>query len=128
MSEQTLDLVQAIRERLRAAVRRITLADFLFGLVLTLGVVAALWLVSAAVEAGFWLGVTPRTVFFWGFLAVVAGLAGTFLVLPLLRLAGVLRGPSEEAVARRIGARYPEVSDRLVNLLHLVEVLPPHAQ
>ncbi len=121
MSEQTLDLVQAIRERLRAAVRRITLADFLFGLVLTLGVVAALWLVSAAVEAGFWLGVTPRTVFFWGFLAVVAGLAGTFLVLPLLRLAGVLRGPSEEAVARRIGARYPEVSDRLVNLLHLVE-------
>ena len=121
MSEQTLTLVQAIRQRLQAAIRRITLADLLYGLVLTLGIVSALWLISAAVEAGFWLGTTPRSVVFWVFLIVTLGLAIYFLALPLLRLVGVLRGPSEEAVARRIGARYPEVSDRLVNMLHLVD-------
>ena len=121
MSEQTLTLVQAIRQRLQAAIRRITLAELLYGVVLTLGIVSAIWLLSAAVEAGFWLGTTPRSVVFWVFLIVTLGVAVYFLVLPLLRLAGVLRGPSEEAVARRIGARYPEVSDRLINMLHLVE-------
>ncbi|MFB3133170.1 MAG: hypothetical protein ACE10K_11665, partial [Rhodothermales bacterium] len=121
MSEQTLSLVQAIRQRLQTAIRRITLAELLYGFVLTLGIVSAIWLLSAAVEAGLWLGSTPRSIMFWMFLMVTLGLVGYFLVLPLLRLVGVLRGPSEEAVARRIGARYPEVSDRLVNMLHLVE-------
>ena len=121
MSEQTLDLVQVIRQRLRAAIRRITLADLLFGLVLTLGTVAAVGLIAVAIEAGFWLDATPRAVIFWVFIAVAVGLTGYFLVLPLLRLTGVLQGPSEEAVAERIGVRYPEVSDRLVNMLDLVD-------
>ena len=121
MSEQTLNLVEVIRQRLQAATRRITLADLLFGLVLTLGIISAIWLISVAIEAGFWLGTTPRSIVFWAFLIVTLGLAGYFLVLPLLRLSGVLRGPSEEAVARKIGSRYPEVADRLVNMLHLVD-------
>ncbi|MDX1545810.1 MAG: DUF4175 family protein, partial [Rhodothermales bacterium] len=121
MSEQTRSLVEVIRQRLHAVTRRITLAELLFGLVLTLGIVAALWLVLAAVEAGFWLGVGPRRLALAAFGVVALGLLGYFLVLPALRLAGVLRGPSEAAVARRIGTRYPEVSDRLVNLLDLVD-------
>ncbi len=121
MSEHTLNLIEIIRKRLQAATRRITLADLLYGLILTLGIVSAIWLISVAVEAGFWLGTTPRSVVFWVFLIVTLGLFGYFLVMPLLRLLGVLRGPSEEAVARKIGTRYPEVSDRLVNMLHLVE-------
>ena len=121
MSEQTLHLVQVIRHRLQAAIRRVTIADLLYGLVLTLGIISAYWLVSAAVEAGFWLGTTPRSVLFWVFLAGTLGLGAYFLVVPLLRLLGVLRGPSEEAIARDIGTRFPEVSDRLVNMLHLIE-------
>ena len=121
MSEQTAHLVQALRRRVRSTIRRISLADLAFGLVLTLGILAALWLLSVAVEAGLWLGTEPRTVLFWGIVLVAAGLLLYFLLVPLLRLAGLLRGPSEDEVARRIGARYPEVSDRLVNLLHLSE-------
>ena len=119
MSEQTAHLVQALRRRIRATIRRIGLADLTFGLLLTLGVLATLWLLSVAVEAGFWLGTEGRTALFWALVAVAAGLVVYFLVVPLLRLVGLLRGPSEDEVARRIGARYPEVSDRLVNLLHL---------
>ena len=119
MSEQTAHLVQALRRRVRSTIRRIGLAELTFGLVLTLGILAALWLLSVAVEAGFWLDTEPRTVLFWGIVLVAAGLLIYFLLVPLLRLAGLLRGPSEDEVARRIGARYPEVSDRLLNLLHL---------
>lgn len=121
MSEQTLHLVASIRQRLQATTRRITLAELTFGLVLTTGVLAAVWLLSVAVEAGFWLDVTPRAVLFWTLALLAAGLFTYFLLLPALRLAGLLHGPSEEAVAARIGDRYPEVSDRLINLLHLSE-------
>lgn len=121
MSEQTLNLIQSIRHRLHAISRRITLAEFLYGLVLTLGILSAIWLVSTAIEAGFWLGTTPRTVIFWVLLGICLTLVGYFLLLPLLRFFGVLHRMSEEDVAERIGSRYPEVSDRLVNMLHLIE-------
>ncbi|WP_457651996.1 DUF4175 family protein [Rhodocaloribacter sp.] len=119
MSQQTFQLVERLRQRLRAAMRRMTLAEALFGLVLTLGVVSAYWVLSVALEAGFWLDGSVRAVLFWTGALMATGLFVYFLLLPLMRLAGLVRGPSEERVARRIGARFPEVSDRLVNLLQL---------
>ncbi len=119
MSEQTADLVARLRERLRRTMRRITLADLAFGGCVTLGLAAAIWLVSVSVEAGLWLEPTPRTVLFGAVLAALLGLAGYFLARPALRLMGLLPDLSEEDAARRVGARYPEVDDRLVNLLQL---------
>ncbi|QXD15665.1 chromosome partitioning protein ParA [Rhodocaloribacter litoris] len=119
MSEQTRQLVLRLRQRLQAVIRRITFAEMAFGLVLLLGACSAYWVVSVALEAGFWLDVTPRAILFWGGVVLLGGLFVYFLLLPLLRLTGLLPGLSEEQVARRIGAHYPEVSDRLVNVLHL---------
>ncbi len=99
--------------------RRMTLAEALFGLVLMLGIVSAYWVLSVALEAGFWFGGSVRAALFWTGALMATGLFVYFLLLPLMRLAGLMRGPSEERVARRIGARFPEVSDRLVNLLQL---------
>ena len=127
MSEQTARLVDRIRARLRATIRRITLADATYGFVLTLGVAAAIWLLSVAIEAGFWLGETGRSVLVGSIAAVVVGVALYFLGRPLLQLAGLLEAPSEEDIARQIGDHYPEVSDRLVNLLQLAEGQRSHA-
>lgn len=121
MSEQTLSLVAAIRRRLRTTLQQIGAAELLFGLVLTVGIVSGLWFFLVAMEAGLWLETAARSVVFWTVAVVLIGLFVYFLLLPALRLGGVLPGPSEEAVARRIGDHHPEVSDRLVNLLQLVE-------
>lgn len=121
MSEQTLRLVDRLRQRLRHTLRRITLARLAFGGAVTLGVLAAAWLVSALVEAGFWLEPTPRSVIVGGVSVLVLACAGYFLVRPLLQLIGLLDDASEEHIAHRIGTAFPEVRDRLVNLLHLVE-------
>ncbi len=121
MSEHTLSLLAAIRDRLRATIRRITLAELACGLLLTLGILAGVLFVAVAVEAGFWLDPTPRTVLYYTVLGLAGGLLVYFGVIPLLRLLRVLPGPGEQAVARRIGQRYPEVADRLVNLLDLAE-------
>ena len=121
MSEQTARLVDQLRARLRATVQRITWAEAAFGAVITLGMVAAIWLLVATVEAGFWLGTTPRLVLIGTVAAAALGIAGYFLGRPLLQLTGLWPTPSEETVARRIGQTYPEVSDRLVNILQLAE-------
>lgn len=119
MSDETLHLVERLRRRLHATIRRITLAQVLAGLVLSLGVVATIWLVAAAVEARLWMGTTPRTIIFWSALALALGLLGYFFFAPLLRLVGLLPRPADEDVAKQIGTHYPEVSDRLVNILDL---------
>ena len=121
MSEQTLQLLESIRRRLAQTVRRISLSDAAFGLVLTLALAAAGWLIATIIESQFWLPAAPRAVLFG---VVLVACVGAFLYLaarPLLRLARVLPPYPESVVARRIGARYPEVGDRLQNLLDLSE-------
>jgi hypothetical protein len=119
MSEQTRHLVEALRQRLNATLRRITLAELAFGVLLMLGILAVLWGIAVAVEAGFWLEPGPRSVLSGLVLTAALGLAAWYLLRPLLRWTGLLHGLTEEGVAHRIGERFPEVSDRLVNLLHL---------
>lgn len=121
MSEQTLDLLELIRQRLKVATRRIQQAELAHGLALTLGILASIWLILTAIEAGFWLETTSRSLLFWAVLLLTTGLTGYFLVMPLLRFFGILPGPSEEHIAALIGHRYPDVSDRLVNMLHLAK-------
>lgn len=127
MSEQTARLVERLRQRLHATIQRITLAEAAYGLVLTLGLAATVWLLLTALEAGLWLDPTPRSVLVGGVAVIALGVVGYYLLRPLLQLVGLLSPPSEEAVARRIGQHYPEVSDRLVNVLQLAEGRRSHA-
>ena len=119
MSEQTARLVEQLRLRLQQTLRRMTLAQAAWGASIVLGVASAVWLIAAAVEAGFWLDTTPRTVVTAVAGTIVLVVAGLFLARPIAQLVGLLSGPSEETVARKIGERFPEVSDRLLNLLQL---------
>lgn len=121
MSEQSARLVDQLRARLRATVQRMTLAEAAFGAVITLGALAGIWLLVATVEAGFWLGTTARLLLIGSVAVAALGLVGYFLARPLFQLIGLWPSPSDESVARRIGHRYPEVSDRLVNVLQLAE-------
>ena len=121
MSEQSLQLLQRLRRRLNYTARRITLADLLFGLAVSLGIVAGIWFIAVGLEAGLWMETTTRTILFWLQAALLVGLLLYFVVLPLLRLGGILPGPSTELLAGRIGDHFPEVGDRLVNLLDLSE-------
>ncbi len=121
MSEHTARLVDRLRSRLRTTIRRITLAQVAFGAAVIVGLLAALWLVSAVVEAGLWLDPTLRSLLIGAVGAITIG-AGLYLLgRPLLQLLGLAAGLNETDVARRIGQRYPEVSDRLVNVLDLVD-------
>lgn len=130
MSQATLHLLTELRRRLRTALRRQTMAEVVFGVLVMLGVMAALLLAAAGSEALLWMGVGLRSVFFWVFLFGALGLLGYFVALPLLRLGGVVPGRSERTAARRAGLIFPDIADRLTTLLDLADgktsVAPTH--
>ncbi|MEF8796094.1 MAG: DUF4175 family protein [Salinivenus sp.] len=127
MSEQTARLVKRIRTRLQRTTRRMTWADLAFGAAVAGGTVAATWLLAVVLEASLWLGTTARTALAAAVGTVAIGVGAALLARPIGRLLGLVSGPSEEVVARKVGRHHPQVADRLVNLLQLVEGRRSHA-
>ena len=127
MSEETLNVVRFFRRRLQTATKRITLAGVAHGAAVSVGIAGAALFVAVAVEAGFWVATLPRSIGFWLWVAVTLAVAARFVMMPALRLTGLLPGPSEDSVAKTVGLRSPEVGDRLVNLLHLADGRRSHA-
>jgi hypothetical protein len=121
MSDHSLQLVEAIRARLALARRRVVLAEVAFGLLLAVAVLSAALVLGSALEAGLWLASGVRWAFVIGFVTAALALLAVFVVRPVLRGLGVLGGLEDAAVARRVGSRYPEVGDRLANLLDLAD-------
>lgn len=121
MSEHSLQLLDALRRRLHRARRRVLTADLAFGAALTLGILAAALGLGAALEAGLWMGTAARLLFYVAFLVVTVALVGVYVVRPVLRFFGVLPGLDDHSLAAAIGRRFPDVSDRLVNLLDLAD-------
>ncbi|GMQ80867.1 MAG: hypothetical protein BMS9Abin05_0296 [Rhodothermia bacterium] len=121
MSDQTLRLVAAIRARLEATRRRITFLDALAGVLLTIGIWAALWLLLVSLEAGFWLPPAVRVGFLVLLLLAISVSFSYYVFLPVVRFFGLFNDFTEQAVARRIAKAYPVVSDRLINLLQLAK-------
>lgn len=119
MSEKTLDVVRSIRKRLHDTARRLYLSELLFGIAVSLAVSCGLWLLLTAAESHLWMGLLERRIAVVAWLSTSLISAATFALPPLIRLIRASRGASEEQVAARIGERYPEIADRLVNFLHL---------
>jgi len=121
MSSLTRQLVDLLRDRLRTARLRLLTTDLAVGIVQLLGALLALWLLLALLEWAFWLPAAVR----WTFVGVAALLASTLVVMgvviPILRHAGFLPGREELNLARQVGRTYPEVGDRLLNLLQLAD-------
>ena len=121
MSEQSLQIIESIKRRLKRTAQRRYLTHLVFGAVLLMGILAGLWLFFTALEAGFWFTSTLRTALTGITLVLGIGVLTWYVVLPSLRFMGVLPGASEDHLARDIGAYFPQVADRLLNLLHLAE-------
>ncbi|MDZ4701173.1 MAG: DUF4175 family protein, partial [Rhodothermales bacterium] len=121
MSEKTQAFISSLRQRLQAVGRRQQLAECAWGGVFFLGSIAAIWLLATAVEASLWLDSAFRTFLFWSVLLSALALAYWVVVRPLLRMGGWLSGPSEAQLARQIGQRFPEISDRFTTMLQLIE-------
>ena len=91
------------------------------GVLYAVGIVVTLFLVAVLLEHFGWLSPLGRGIIFWAGLTAVAAVVGWLVVRPLLKMAGHGKRISHADAARIIGHHFPEVSDKLLNLLQLME-------
>ena len=71
------------------------------------------------IEHTLWLNPTARTVLFWAFVFVELALLLRFIAFPLAKLFKLQNGINYEDASKIIGNHFPEVNDKLLNVLQL---------
>ena len=112
------DILQALDAFIRKYYKNMLVKGVLY----TIGIVVTIFLAVVLLEHFGWLSRLGRGLLFWGGLAAVAAVTGWFVVRPLLKMHGLGRRISRDEAARIVGRHFPEVSDRLLNLLQLMDV------
>ncbi len=110
-----------IQNRLAQARRRLALGELGAGLLVLLAAGCLYWVVASSVEALFRLPAGGRMAVAAGASLLLVGLTLFFVVFPILRWVGILPGLSDDAVAIRVGQAFPDVRDRLLNMLQLLD-------
>ena len=117
---------QDIMTALDAFIRKYYMNLLIRGILYAVGLIAVLFLVAVLLEYFGWMPPVVRGIIFWVCIVAVVAVVVWFVVRPLLKMTGV---PTERiGLGRRIGRKeaaviigchFPEVRDKLLNLLQL---------
>ncbi|WP_100613678.1 hypothetical protein [Confluentibacter citreus] len=108
-----------IQEKLEAFIRRYYTNELLKGAILFFAIGLLYFLFTLFIEYVLWLSTTARTILFWLFVFVEFGLLFKFIFLPLAKLFKLQKGIDYEEASKIIGKHFPEVNDKLLNVLQL---------
>ncbi len=109
-----------ILSALDAFIRKYYKNQLIKGALYAVGIVVTLYLAAVLLEHFGWMSTVVRAVIFWVGVAAIAVVLGVFVVRPLLKMGGMGKRISHADAARIIGRHFPEVSDKLLNLLQLI--------
>jgi len=110
--------IKGINEKLNSFTRRYYLNIFLRGIILSVSILLAYFLIVSLIEYNLWLGKAGRFLIFASFIVIVLLSIFKFLREPIAWWI-YKRGLEREESARIIGRYFPNVSDKLLNLIQL---------
>ena len=110
-----------IQRKLEAFIRRFYTNELLKGIILFFAIGLLYFLFTLFIEYVLWLSTTARSILFWLFIAVELTLLVKFIILPLAKLFKLQKGINYKEASKLIGEHFPEVSDKLLNVLQLNE-------
>ena len=108
-----------IQSKLEQFIRRYYTNELLKGAILFFAIGLLYFLLTLFIEYVFWLNPTARTILFWMFVVVELGLFVRFIAIPLAKLFKLKKGIDYEEASKIIGTHFPQVSDKLLNVLQL---------
>ncbi|TRZ46058.1 DUF4175 family protein [Robertkochia solimangrovi] len=121
MSTLKTDHISIINSKLELFLRKYYTNDLVKGIILFIVIGLVYLLFSIAVEWLFWMDPMWRTLWFWLFVMVEILLFTRFIVFPLLYIFKLKKGLDHQEASKIIGKHFPEVQDKLLNLLQLKE-------
>jgi hypothetical protein len=108
-----------IQQKLEQFIKKYYTNELIKGAILFFAIGLLYFLLTLLVEYFLWLSPTGRTILFWTFVAVELGLFVRFIAFPLLKLFRLQQGISNEEAANIIGDHFPQVNDKLLNVIQL---------
>jgi len=110
-----------IQQKLHGFIRRYYTNELIKGGILFLAFGLLYFLFTLLVEYFLWLKPTARTILFWVFISVELGLLLKYLLFPVFKLLGFLKGISLSEASKIIGIHFKDIDDKLLNMLQLQE-------
>ena len=108
-----------IQHKLQLFIKKYYTNELIKGLILFSAFGLLYFLITLFIEYFLWLAPNIRSVLFFVFIAVELGLLIKFIVLPAIKLFGLQKGISYTDASKIIGKYFPEVDDKLLNVLQL---------
>ncbi len=105
--------------RLNAFIRKYYKNRLIKGLILSISLLLALYLFIDFIEYFAWLGKMGRMVLFFGFVFLSLFSLIYWVIVPVLKIFNLSKTISQEDAAVFLGKFFPEVNDKLLNLLQL---------
>ena len=108
-----------IQDKLEQFIKRYYTNELLKGAILFFTIGLLYLLFTLIIEYVLWLTPLFRTLLFWIFITVEVGLFAKFIALPLAKLFKLQHRIDYKDASKIIGEHFPEVSDKLLNVLQL---------
>ena len=105
--------------KLRAFTQKYYLNLLLRGSILSFSVLAIGFILFALLEYYGRFGTLTRSLLFWGFAILSTSIVITWVLIPLLKLIKLGKQLSDEDAAKIIGKHFPDVADKLLNVIQL---------
>ncbi|MCF7566751.1 hypothetical protein L3X37_00010 [Sabulilitoribacter arenilitoris] len=108
-----------IQTKLKQFVSRYYTNELIKGSILFFAIGLLYLLFTLFIEHILWLNPLARTILFWLFILVEVVLLAKFIAFPLAKLFRLKKGLNDIDASKIIGQHFPEVSDKLLNVLQL---------
>jgi hypothetical protein len=108
-----------IRVKLQEFIKKYYFNELIKGLLLFLAIGVLYFIFTLFVEHFLWLKPNLRSLLFWLFVFIESALIVRYIVSPLIKIFGLKKGITEIEASKIIGNHFPEVKDKLLNMLQL---------
>ena len=108
-----------IQKKLEQFIKKYYTSELIKGAILFFAIGLLYLIITLLIEYFLWLNPLGRTILFWTFVLVETALFVRFITMPLLKLFNLQQGITNEEASKLIGNHFPEVSDKLLNVIQL---------
>ncbi|UMB59531.1 hypothetical protein MHL31_10620 [Lutibacter sp. A80] len=110
-----------ILQKLKEFIRKYYINELIKGILLFFSLGLLYFTFTLVIEHFLWLKPLFRTVLFWLFIVVELALIFKYIAVPIFKIFGLKKGISTIEASKIIGVHFPEIKDKLLNMIQLNE-------
>jgi len=114
-----MNTYKTIEQKIDKYIRKFYINELLKGAILFFSATLLYFIITTTLEYFLWLSTTLRALLFWSLVLVSLLLFARFILWPLAKLFRLAKGIDYNDASNQIGKHFPEVNDKLTNLLQL---------